>query len=556
MPRSRPTAVVTAFALLLAGSSCTKSDGSLDPDATACFLQLVGMPQSFGMAELDERDYPLSWESDEACDKVFGITARVDNGSLFSIGPITPTFETFSENGRMKRRWNAGLNARSLLPGQTGVHLDFSYGGEKFKTYDLSYTGTPTRGDVNVNITGVPSGSTANVFVGVGREDGRSFTASGTGRFLPGDLSYQANNITGQGGSVYRPMPSAGIVMNAVGGTSTLNIAYAIETGNTGTLNVDVGGLAPGLNGNVVVSGNGIAPMTFTAAGTVNLPAGNYTAQINNVSNSNVDEADPAPTRNFTITAGQTFNLLVTYAVIARLVQFQVTGLLAGLNPDISFTRSGQTAVNLLALTLATKMAIGSWNVSAGDRTMSGRTYRVVSNFLLGLTVAAGFNPLVVQVAYYQALWVFNVQMAWACLTGDDPFGHFNFVGFFLTSYLLNVTRTFPVQAAGPGIAAQQSGTETITITGPSPFITVTGTRAADGTLNLTGSGTAAGFSNVPVLMTGNMSNANVFTLNGTTGGAKYRVGQPTAPTGLPNGPITYTLTGSGPASLQALLRQ
>jgi hypothetical protein len=88
-----------------------------------------------------------------------------------------------------------------------------------------------------------------------------------------------------------------------------------------------------------------------------------------------------------------------------------------------------------------------------------------------------------------------------------------------------------------------------VTITGPPPFITVNGTRAPDGTINLTGSGTAAGIPNVPVLMTGNMSNTNVFTLNGTTGGANYRIGQPTPPTGLPNGPITFTLIGSGPAN-------
>ncbi|HYV97825.1 MAG TPA: hypothetical protein VE967_10245, partial [Gemmatimonadaceae bacterium] len=509
------------------------------------------------LSELDQRDYDLSWRSGEACDKLFGITARVDNGSLFSIQPITPTFETVTDGGKTTRMWDADVHVWSLLPGQTNVHLDFTYGGRKFKTYDIGYTATPTRGDVTVNFTGIPTGLLGNVYVGLGREDGRSFTASGTARFLPGDLSYQANTINGQGGAVFHPMPSAGIITSTVGGSATLNIAYAPEAGSTGTVNVQVGGLAPGLNGNVIISGNGISPMTFNATGTVNLPVGNYTAQINNVSNANVDEADPAPTRNFSVTAGQTYNLLVAYAVVARLVQFQVAGLLAGLNPDVSFTRTGQTAVNLLALSFATKMAVGAWNVSGGDRAMNGHTYRLVSNLLLGLTIASGFDPLVVQVVYYQALWAFTVQMGWACLSGDDPFGHFNFVGFLLASYILNVTRTFPAQAAGPGgLAAQQTGTETVTITGPSPFITVTGTRAADGTLNLTGSGTAAGFSNVPVLMTGNMSNTNVFTNNGTTGGAKYRVGQPTAPTGLPNGPITYTLTGSGPASLQAVFQK
>src|SRR4029079_14465697 len=151
----------------------------------------------------------------------------------------------------------ADMHVMSLLPGETATHLDFTYGGEKIKTYDLSYTGTPTRGVVNVNFSGVPSGSLANMYVGVGREDGRTFTASGSARFFPGDLTYQANTITGQGGTLYRPMPSAGIITSTVGGTSTLNIAYALDAGNTGTVNVQMAGLAPGLNGNVVISGNG-----------------------------------------------------------------------------------------------------------------------------------------------------------------------------------------------------------------------------------------------------------------------------------------------------------
>jgi hypothetical protein len=555
VPTSRLRAFVIALALLVAGSTCTNSDGTFDPDATACFLALQGMPVSLAMAELEERDFSLSWESVDPCDKFFGITARVDNSLLLGIQPITPTFETVTEGGTTKRLWSADLHAWSLLPGETGVHLDFSYDGEKFKTFDLSYTGTPTRGEVNLNITGLQTGYAANVFLGLGREDGRPFTMSGNARFLPGDLTYEANTVPGPGGSVFRPMPSAGIIPVTVGGTSTLDIAYVPEDENTGTVNVQMGGLAPNLNGSAELSGNGITPINFMATGVVAVPPGNYTLKINDVSNANVDQADPEPVRNFTVTAGQTVNLIVTYAVIARLVQFQAVGLLGGLTPDVSFTRSGQAAVNLLALTFATKMAVGLWNVSAGDRTMNGRTYRLLPSLLLGLTVAAGFDPLVVPIEYYQALWVFTVQMAWSCLPGDDDFGHFNPVGFFAAFYLLTVARSFPPPPA-PGIAAQQTGTETVTITGPPPFITVTGTRAADGTLNLTGSGTAAGIPNVPVLMTGNMSNTNVFTNNGTSGGAKYRIGQPTPPTGLPNGPITFTLTGSGPASLPALFRR
>jgi hypothetical protein len=47
-----------------------------------------------------------------------------------------------------------------------------------------------------------------------------------------------------------------------------------------------------------------------------------------------------------------------------------------------------------------------------------------------------------------------------------------------------------------------------------------------------------AGFPNVPVRFTGTLA------ANGTVTG-QYRMGQDTAPTGLPNGSITYNISGA-----------
>jgi hypothetical protein len=74
----------------------------------------------------------------------------------------------------------------------------------------------------------------------------------------------------------------------------------------------------------------------------------------------------------------------------------------------------------------------------------------------------------------------------------------------------------------------------TLTATGPSPWVTLTGTINTDGTFVLTGSGTVAGRPNVGVRWTG--------TAQGNSLSGRIVVG-----TGgeLPDGPIEYDLTGT-----------
>jgi hypothetical protein len=78
-----------------------------------------------------------------------------------------------------------------------------------------------------------------------------------------------------------------------------------------------------------------------------------------------------------------------------------------------------------------------------------------------------------------------------------------------------------------------------VKVKGVLPFATVTGTLDQNGQLNATGTGTAAGFSNVPYTLTGSID-WTAGTLN-----AELEVGQEPAPTGLPNGPIRYLLVGT-----------
>jgi hypothetical protein len=77
-----------------------------------------------------------------------------------------------------------------------------------------------------------------------------------------------------------------------------------------------------------------------------------------------------------------------------------------------------------------------------------------------------------------------------------------------------------------------------VKVKGVMPFATVTGTVDQNGQISATGTGDAAGFTNVPFSLTGAV-NFTADTFNG-----ELQVGQDTPPFGLPNGSIRYAYTG------------
>jgi hypothetical protein len=79
---------------------------------------------------------------------------------------------------------------------------------------------------------------------------------------------------------------------------------------------------------------------------------------------------------------------------------------------------------------------------------------------------------------------------------------------------------------------SETTETEKVTISGPTPWVTVTGVRQSDGSLTATGAGDVAGYPNVSVTFTGWLKNGTLI--------GDYQMGKDTAPTGLPGGSITF----------------
>lgn len=150
------------------------------------------------------------------------------------------------------------------------------------------------------------------------------------------------------------------------------------------------------------------------------------------------------------------------------------------------------------------------------------------------LTVVAGQAVPLVS-AYF--LELVRLYMAASMAVALDPWGHGPFILMWTIGELQLVKHFLPPPAVQGSIGRAEGDPVPITITGPAPWVTVTGTLAADGTVVATGTGTVAGFPNVPVKFTGTLAQDGTLT-------GQYQMGQDTAPTGLPNGSITYNVSG------------
>ncbi|MDQ8164899.1 MAG: hypothetical protein P3A28_03960, partial [Gemmatimonadota bacterium] len=131
---------------------------------------------------------------------------------------------------------------------------------------------------------------------------------------------------------------------------------------------------------------------------------------------------------------------------------------------------------------------------------------------------------------------VSRLTATWTVPAGGDPNDHFLFVLFQgLTTLNFNRTGSASLVAGLPGNRASVLGPTPITVTGASPWVTLTGTMSPTGAVTATGTGTVAGYAGTQVRMSGTITDG-VFT--GTV------VAGDQTPQTLPGGGITYSLTG------------
>ncbi len=399
-------------------------------------------------------------------------------------------------------------------------------------------------GKLNIRISGLPAGVNADVRVSLGGT--LIGTATGTttlDQLTPGTYSLTANNVS-NAGVVYVPSPpTQSVTVSAGSSPATASVIYAAQALPT-RISLTVTGLPAGSTPAVTITGPGFTPRTVNTLGpiAIDVPAaGTYTVTAARYMVSPTEVYDPDVTvRQVVVTAQQTANVTVPYIRLSA-IEYRFSGLPTNAaGPTGSITNGTETQTfNGAGVSFVRP---GTYDITLNAMIIANMTYRPLTP-LQRVTIGSGGAVLLLNYLYYLA----EVQYFISAQTGifSDPFGHQFFVNMFVAAVLRGILSNPMPPAASQGLA-RFADPSTLTITGSAPWITVSGVRADDGSITLTGAGSAAGFSNVPARLTG------VFTATGGITGGRLQFGQSAAPTGLPNGPIIYTITATGSPALSA----
>ncbi len=324
----------------------------------------------------------------------------------------------------------------------------------------------------------------------------------------------------------------------------------------TGTVTFQVQGLTvtPSVLG-VIKQGSTIVGEVSTAGSPFVLEAGEYTFEGTVVDPTGfhvtvtdcdaVEGTTPAESPvpgicRFEIEAGQFVSLLIVWQALNG----QLIGGAIGLPPAFTALMTVAACISQSSCSGAGP-AIGfpvDFFLAAGLIRIALMSTEGMNGFLLDQyapVVATFFRTIVAgtilgfNASYYLASR--RVRNSASTAVQSDQHGHSPFIALQQLLFL-QMALTFSAPSAEDGLVADQLPVP-ITIEGPAPFVSMTGVMHPDRTVTASGSGTVAGFPNVPVTFTGTLSESGALS-------GQYRMGQDTAPTGLPGGSIVYTITG------------
>jgi len=184
----------------------------------------------------------------------------------------------------------------------------------------------PDTGALDIAVTGLPSGTPANVSVtGPG-----GFSQVVIGPRTLTELAPGAYTVTGSpvstGGEVFAANPASQSVTVTGGSTAASTVAYGPSSGS---LAVDITGLPNGVSADVDVSGPGGYSRQLTAGTTLTgMLAGQYTLTAQPVADGSTQYVGTPATQNATVTTGATASAAVAYSeATSSGVNFRIDGL-------------------------------------------------------------------------------------------------------------------------------------------------------------------------------------------------------------------------------------
>jgi hypothetical protein len=384
-------------------------------------------------------------------------------------------------------------------------------------------------GDLAVNVSGLPQGSNADIAVTGPNNFSDALTGSETLTDLAaGTYTFRVFDTKAANDHDYGYAPGTLTVQLGRNEAKQVDIPHIQRTGEATINPLGFGGFTGQV---AMLTGSGISlPLDHDDRRLV-LSPGNYRIDYWTLDPNGFQYVPNTPGESFTIGAGTTWSLSPRWVPQRAAIDLSYAGLPTGVSTGFEVVYSSTDRLNVNAG--VTYVKPGTVSLTAPDVSVSTSLSQLdVYHFdqaLNNLQLVAG-----TQTKYLIAYTLFKTLADYVFIIGinQDQFNHKLFINMW-TSNTAKLTVELQQVLGGAARAARQ-----IKIEAPFPFVTVTGTLADDGAIVATGSGTVAGRPNVPVRFTGQL-------LPDKSISASYQMGQSTAPTGLPNGPIVYGLTGS-----------
>ncbi len=257
-----------------------------------------------------------------------------------------------------------------------------------------------TTGVLQVDISGLPSGTDADVSVSGPSSFARSFKASDTLNDLAtGDYALTAADVT-VGSNTYTPTVTGSPAAVTAGVTASASVTYAPVPGS---LQIDVTGLPSGVDADVTVSAGGYG-QTLKASETLSVAPGEYTVTAKDVMTkynyTATITASPA-----TVTANATTTVTVAYTATTGDLEVTISGLPDSTDAAVTVTGPGNFSRTLTGSETFTGLTLGQYTVKGDSVTVGDDTYQAtVSGSPASVT---GANVASVRVSYSPyRLWV------------------------------------------------------------------------------------------------------------------------------------------------------
>jgi len=505
--------------IALGTAGCPSDQGAMNPpcNSTLAIAHGVGFqPTEFFVGDFVEFSASYGSTADRGCDLAL-VSWRSLDAAILGLSPTT---------GQSTR-------VTALAPGQTKLRAEDTFG--HFAEFDLR--SRRNTGDLRVQArwpTGI-TGLAADIRATGPNNFDQALPANGLlANLAAGNYSLQIRDVTGPLGR-YGATPSTLTAVVQKDTETRVDADYLLETG---LFSLNVGGFGsamppPGPYATISAIRNGTAGTWDINAlqGTWAYDPGPVTITPKHLDPQGFSWRAPTHSLNLQLGAQVTHDL--NFAADNGGMTIITTGLPAQ-QAATSIVTSGQSSQTVTTPATVYQppgqvTVTGNAVVRDNTATKSRETWRPspATQVLTGLIVAG----ILLQLQHDYFLAAALQYYAAAIVVFLDPFNHKNFINMpALLTLLVLYQFTAPLATDGSGLLAG----ETVTISGPSPWVSVTGVLQANGSLTATGSGTVAGRPNVPVTFTGTLSNGRLV--------GKYKMGQDTAPTGLPNGSITYDI--------------